>query len=511
MTQPDRATPTDAELGPTRRARIGRFVGPLVAVVVHQALTGTPLGGDARATAAVGALMATWWITEAVPLPVTSLLPVALFPLTGATGVEAATRPYANEILFLFGGGFVLAQAVQRWGLHRRIALLTVLAVGTQPVRLIGGFMLATAFLSMWVSNTATVVMMLPIGASVLGLLGQDAPGDQDPPGTADIASGSAAADIDPRSFGTALMLAIAYAASIGSVATLIGTPPNGILAGYLADQGSPIGFGRWMLLGLPLAIVFLGIAWLLLTRVLFRLPQAAIPGGEGVIRDALTKMGPPGVGERRTLAVFVVTAALWVTRPVITGLPGLSGLTDASIAIAAAIALFLVPAGRGIALLSWDDAKQIPWGILLLFGGGLALASGIEDTGIAAYIGEQVVGLGHLDVVVLVAVTAVVIVLLTEVTSNTATAAVFIPILAGAAMGLDLPVTMLIVPATLVASFAFMLPVATPPNAIVFASGAVTVADMARAGVWLNIIGVGLVVAATFAIVVPMFGGIAG
>ena len=474
-----------------RRMWVGRALGPVVAVGVYHVLPATQLSPAGRMTAAVGALMAIWWMTEAMPLPATSLLPVVLFPMLGVGDIEAATRPYANEIIFLFGGGFLLAQAVERWDLHRRVALRTVLLVGTSPRRLIGGFMVATGFLSMWVSNTATTVMMLPIGVSVLALIDSRLEREG-----ADQARHDAWVP-----FGTALMLAIAYAASIGSVATIIGTPPNGILAGYLAQQGTPIGFGRWMLLGLPLAVVFMVAAWLLLTRVLYRIEPQRLPGGRDLIRSELRDLGPVGRGELVTLAVFVTVAVLWVGRMWLQRLPGLGGLTDATIAIGGALALFLIPVGgwRGPMALDWDHAKRIPWGILILFGGGLSLASAIDRNGVAAFVGERVVALDHLEVWLLVLVVAVVVVLLTEVTSNTATAAVFIPILGGAAVGLGVEPLLLVVPATLVATFAFMLPVATPPNAIVFGSGQVSVGQMARAGVLLNLLGVVLSTVAMF------------
>lgn len=496
------AVEDDARGASEGRARrgpwVGRVLGPVLAVVAYATLPAT-LATPARATAGVAVLMAVWWMSEALPLPATSLLPVVLFPLLSIAGIEAATRPYASDIIFLFGGGFVLAQAVERWGLHRRIALRTVLLVGTSPRRLVGGFMLAAAGLSMWVSNTATTVMMLPIGVSVLTLVADH------------LESEGVDVDHSPAwaGFGTALMLAIAYAASIGSVATLIGTPPNGILAGYLAQQGTPIGFGRWMLLGLPLAVVFLLIAWLLLTRLLFRLGARGLPGGEELMRAELRDCGPVGRGERLTIGVFLVVALLWVLRPALQGLPGLDGLSDAGIAIAGAVALFLAPvdARRGVMALDWEHAKRIPWGILLLFGGGLSLAAAIEDTGLAAFIGEQVTGLDHLALPLLVVVVSLVVVFLTEVTSNTAAAALFVPVLGGAALVLGIDPLLLVVPATLVATFAFMLPVATPPNAIVFSSGHLTVAQMARTGIVLNLVGVALSSLAVFTLASWVFG----
>ncbi len=478
---------TSGRVSSTRRSRLGRLLGPAAAVLVHQYLATTELSAAGAMTGAVTAWMAVWWVTEAVPLAITSLLPVALFPVLGVADVEEATRPYASSIIFLFAGGFLLAQAVQRWNLHRRIALHVVLASGTSPRRIIGGFMVATGLLSMWVSNTATVVMMLPIGLSVLALT-SDEESDGDGP-----------FDARRQPFATALMLAIAYSASIGSVATLIGTPPNGILAGHLAQRGTPIGFGQWMLLGVPIAVVFMVIAWVLLTRVLFRIDGRPLPGGRQPIRAQLDGMGPVSRSERRVAMVFVAMAVGWMARPAIAAIPGLGGIDDSTIAMTGAIALFMLPAGgrRWVMLLDWPHARRIPWDILVLFGGGLSLAAAIDRNGLASYVGNRVGGLHTLHVVALIAVVATMVVFLTEITSNTATAAVLIPTLAGAAVAMGLDPLLLVVPTTLVATFAFMLPVATPPNAIVFGSGRVTVADMARAGILLNLVGVALSTAA--------------
>lgn len=473
----------------------GRLIGPPAAVAAYLAIPSTSMDDSGRMTAAVGALMAIWWVTSAMPLWITALVPVAAFPLVGVASISQATSPYANEIIFLFGGGFMLAQAVQRWGLHRRVALLTVRAVGTSPRQLIAGFMLASGVLSMWVSNTATTVMMLPIGLSVLTLLTRSDVQDPDP----DMLRAE-------RRFATALMLAIAYAASIGSVATVIGTPPNGILVGWLAEQGRSIGFGQWMLLGVPLAALFGLIAWVLLTRGIHDVP---LPGGRDVIDKALRDLGRPGRGERMTLAVFVAVAGGWLIRPALEGLPGLSGLTDPSIAIGGAIMLFVLPVDwrKGVMVMDADHARRIPWDVLILFGGGLSLAAAIERNGVAAAIGRAIGDLDHLSTATLIIVVAIIVVLLTEISSNTATAAVLIPILAATAAGLGLDPLVLAIPATIVATFAFMLPVATPPNAIVFGSGLVTVGQMVRAGVLLNLIGVGLTTAAMLVLAPRVFG----
>ncbi len=352
----------------SRRAWIGRFLGPVLALIAYFALSAgsEELSYAGVVTIAVGILMATWWITEALPLPATSLLPIALFPLFGVVSIEDATSPYANDLIFLFLGGFMLALAMQRWGLHRRIALLTILAVGTKPVRVIGGFMLATAFLSMWVSNTATTMAMLPIGLSVLALvLGGEAaePGgevEQEREEQDQELTGKGASN-----FAVCLMLGIAYAASIGSLATIIGTPPNVFMVGFLeSNYNISIGFGQWMLVGLPLAVVFLTIAWVVLTRFVYPPEIDEIAGGRSLIRDQLTDMGPASRGEKVVLAVFALTVFFWVFREPLTNIaPILGGLNDTNSAIITAAVLFAIPIDwrNGVFVLGWQTAVGLP------------------------------------------------------------------------------------------------------------------------------------------------------
>jgi sodium-dependent dicarboxylate transporter 2/3/5 len=518
---------TDTSVPPGRQWA-GRIGGPVAALVVYFLLRqDDALSTAGRTTAAIGVLLAIWWMTEALPLPATALVPIVAFPLLGVLSVEEATAPYANPNIFLFMGGFMIALAMQKWELHRRIALLTVRAVGTKPPRLIAGFMLATAFLSMWVSNTATTVLMLPIGLSVLMLVldrvaagsadaeaveaatGTDGGTGTDTPGDGGPAVTELIQDSDTRNFAVALMLGIAYAASIGSLATLIGTPPNLILAGFVEQNYDiELGFGEWMLMGLPLAAVFLVLAWLVLTKLTFRSGLREIPGGRQVIQSEIEKLGSMSRGEWTVLVVFVTTALLWVFRQPLTGwgaltdvLPFVANLDDATIAIAAAVALFLIPvkAREGVSALDWQQAQKLPWGVLLLFGGGLSLAAAVQASGLDEYVGNQVGAVGTLPAILLVVVTAGIVLLLTEVTSNTATAAAFLPVLGGVALGLDLFPLVLLVPAALAATCAFMLPVATPPNAIVFGSGYVTIGQMIRAGVVLNVIGIVLITAAVY------------
>ena len=506
-----------------RRARVARWLGPAAAVATYLLV---PVGEDAlteggRATAAVAVLMAVWWVGETLPLAVTSLLPIVLLPLTGALELEETTAAYGNPLLFLFLGGFILALAMQRWGLHRRVALLTIRAVGTEPRRMVGGFMLASAGLSMWVSNTATTVMMLPIGVSVVALVAARV-GSGEAVMQPDAASGSGP-DVRPGepiseqsptpNLAVGLMLGIAYAASIGSVATLIGTPPNTFLAGFLLQTYDiDLGFGQWMLMGLPLALVFLTLAWLVITRWLYRPEVDDIPGGAELIDDELAELGPVGPGERNVVIVFVLMATLWIARSPLQDLfegTRLAAIDDAIIAIGGAALLFALPvrAREGLFTMDWETAKQVPWGVLLLFGGGLALAAAVTENGVDLFVGSVIAQLTAVPLIVLIAVVVVSVILLTELTSNTATTAALVPVVAGAAILLELDPLTLAVPAALAASCAFMLPVATPPNAIVFGSGHVTIPQMVRAGVVLNVVGSVLIVATVMTLVPVVFG----
>jgi solute carrier family 13 (sodium-dependent dicarboxylate transporter), member 2/3/5 len=473
------------------RQRIGLIAGPLIflALLLLEPPAGMSL--PAWRTAAAGLLMAIWWMTEAIPIAATALTPLVLFPLLGILTIGATAAPYANPVIFLFLGGFVIALAMQRHDLHRRIAITVVRALGVRPHMLVLGFMAATAFLSMWVSNTATAVMMLPIGLSVIQLLRGDAAG--------------APAD---AGFATALMLGIAYAASVGGLATLIGTPPNALLAAYmLGTYGVQIGFAQWLLVGLPLVIVSLPLCWLLLTRVAFPIRLREIPGGADVIRAEHDRLGPVTVAQRRIGALFVITALLWIFRPLLDRY--VSGLSDTSIAIAAALATFIVPVDlkRGEFLLDWPAAERLPWGVLLLFGGGLALADAVTRTGLAEWIGAQLAGVQAWPIVVVIVLVTAIVILLTELTSNTATAAAFLPLVASLAIGLGQNPLLLLVPAAIAASCAFMLPVATPPNAIVYGSGYVTMPQMTRAGILLNLLFLLLIPLLVYTVVLFAFG----
>ncbi|MGB3829960.1 MAG: DASS family sodium-coupled anion symporter [Ornithinimicrobium sp.] len=496
-----------------------RGLGLVVALIVYFLLAGSDLSADGRVVAAIGSLMAIWWMTEAVPLSVTSLLPIVLFPTLTAIEVGEATAPYANDIVFLFLGGFLIAIAMQKWNLHRRIALLTLRRVGTHPRQIILGMMISTAFLSMWVSNTATTLMMLPIAMSVLALVVEGSSRTSGE-GTAheELTSGRAVSEViedsDVRLFGVALVLSIAWSASIGGLGTLLGSPPNAIVAGYVSEElDKEIGFVQWMMLGFPLVIVFLALAWFLITRVMFRFQLEEIPGGREMIDEEIAGLGSMSQAEKTVLAVFAGAAFLWIVPGLLAGIgslgeqfPWLDALDDTTVAIGAGVLLFILPGDReGRMVLDWDDAENgLPWGVLLLFGGGLSLASAVAATGLDEWFGQQVSGLGALPIVLLLAAVVTIVLLLTEVTSNTATAATFIPVLGGVAIGIGVDPVTLLIPAALAATCAFMLPVGTPPNAIVFGTGAVKISEMARGGAILNVTGVLLIT--LFAVVVGPF-----
>lgn len=486
---------------------VGLVAGPLLAVAVRLLLPDSYPGPDGtevafshagRMTAAMGVWMAVWWMTEAVPVSVTALLPLVVLPLSGAATIRAAAAPYAHELIFLFMGGFVVALSMQRWNLHRRFAFSVLRAIGTGPYRLVGGFMLITAALSMWVSNTATTIMVLPIALSVIAVTDR-----------------GASSEGPSRNFPLALLLGIAYAASIGGIGTLIGTPPNLFLASYARSElGIEIGFAEWMGVGLPLVVLFLPLTWFLLTRVLFPLGRAAGAAAGPRLDGLYERLGPFSRGERVTLTVFAAMALLWVTRPflsgvVIAGARPFEGLSDPVIAVAGAVALFVVPVDvrKREFVMNWETAARLPWGLLLLFGGGLSLAAAVKANGVGEFIASRMAAFAGFPSLVVVVLVVAVLIFLTELTSNTATTATLVPILASLAPGMGLPPMLLIVPAAIAASCAFMLPVATPPNAIVFGSGEVTIPQMSRAGIWLNVIGIALITALTYAVAVPVLG----
>ncbi len=492
--------------------RIGLIAGPLAAVGAYLLLpravlddagaVQSGLTGAGRATAAVAVLMAVWWLSEAIDLSVTALVPIALFPLVGASAIGQATAPYADKVIFLFLGGFVLALGMERWGLHKRIALRTILLVGTKPRTLIGGFMVATAVLSMWVSNTATAAMMYPIGISVIHLVFSRMGKEYDPVRT----PGSG---VEGANFATCLMLGIAYAATIGGVGTLIGTPPNVVLAGYIErTYGVRVSFVGWMTFGVPIVCVMLPLTWFYLTRIVFPVRLKEIAGGREMIAGELRALGPMRPAEWVVMIVFLLTAAAWILHTPIADATGFYReaadgkrtyfLSDEGIAIMAAIALFIIPVDRkrGAMAMDWATASRLPWGILLLFGGGLSLAAAIQANGVDAFIGRAFGVLEGVHPFIIIGSVAVVVVFLTELTSNTAVTNALMPVLggAGAAAALGVDAELLLIPAAVAASLAFMLPVGTPPNAIVFGSGYVRLPQMVKAGFGLNLLSVAVV-----------------
>ncbi|KAA2315184.1 DASS family sodium-coupled anion symporter [Pseudooceanicola sediminis] len=464
-----------------RMMALGPIVGLLLMWLLPDSL---PFAG--RAAAGCALWMAIWWMTEAVPIPVTSLLPLVLFPLFGIGTFGQVSAPYANAVVFLVLGGVILGLATERSNLHRRVALRTIQMVGTRPDQIVLGMMIASAFISAWISNTATAVIMVPIGASILKLV----------------------RDLDrekgvDRKFAAALMLGIAYGVTIGSTATLVGQPPTALMAAYLMDQQDYLmGFAQWMMIGVPFAVVMLAIAWVLLTKVVYRSDLRELPGGAALIRREVEGLGPMSKAEARVSLIFLGAIFFWVVVPLISkiafvgdALPFLGGISSSQVAMTAAVACFVVSSGqrdangRPVALLTWDAARDIPWGLLLLFGGGLSLSAAFTLTGLSGWIGAQVGSLGDMPPLVVLIVAAVVGLGLTELTSNTATAAAFFPIMGSVAVGIGIDPLIMTAVMTLAVCSAYMLPVATPSNAVAFGSGEVSIKQMVRAGVWLNMI----------------------
>ena len=504
-------------VGEGDQPQLRRSIGFALGVCLFTGILLSPPPGGlnemAWRTAAVVALMATWWITEAIPIAATALIPIALFPLLGIMNSRRVVVQYANQNIYLFMGGFFIAMAMQKWGLHKRIALRIIRGIGCSPRRLVLGFMAATAFLSMWVSNTATTMMMLPIAMAVVMEAAAMRSGKPDPGG--------------PRggdgNFGAALMLGIAYAASVGGICTLVGTPPNIIFAGQMAElfpEAPAITFIQWMKIGLPVGIIFLPLIWVYLVFVAVPVRTRSIGKSIEAIDDDLRGLGPMNRGEKYTCIVFVMTAFLWIFRSdIVIGnftIPGWSKLLpypgyvhDSTVAIFMSLVLFILPVDlkkREFAL-DWLWARKIPWGILILFGGGFALAEGFRVTGLAQWIGGCLGAKLDIGLFMMIALTCLLMTFLTEVTSNTATSTMMMPVLAAIAVSLRIHPFLLMVPATISASCAFMLPVATPPNAIVFSSGYVTIPKMARVGFWLNLIGVAVVSCVVYFVGMRVFG----
>ena len=460
---------------------IGMVAGLLLFVLMLATSPPEGLSREGWNTAAIALLMAVWWITEVIPIPATAMLPLVLFPVLNISGISATATPYANPMIFLFMGGFMLAIGMQEWGLHRRIALNIIWLIGSRPRSIILGFMVSTAVISMWVSNTAATMMMLPIALSVIEL-------------TKSIDNSSD----DSRkynNFAVALMLSIAYSANVGGLGTVIGTPTNALLIGFVNESyGVEISFMEWMIVGIPVVVLGLPLIFYSLTYITFPVRFKNLPGGREYIHKEVRGLGSFSRGEIMVAIIFGFVAILWMTRPVIER--WLPGLSDAGIAIFGALLLFLSPVRikTGEFLLNWKAAAKLPWGILILFGGGLTLAGAIQRTGLAEWIGGYFAGLAGWPFISVIFIVTFVVILFTNLASNSATTAAFLPVMGSVAIGMGEDPLQLAIPVAVAASCVFMLPVGTPPNAIVYGSGVMTIPQMVKAGLWLNLLFVFLI-----------------
>ncbi|MGK0457122.1 MAG: sodium-dependent dicarboxylate transporter 2/3/5 [Polaribacter sp.] len=470
--------------------KIGLLLGPLLFVIIQFSPI-TLVSEKADAVIAVAIWMVLWWVTETVNIAVTALLPLRLFPLLKVMEIADVGANYGSPIIFLFFGGFVLALALEKVNLHKRIALNIVKLTGTTPNKVVLGFMIATALMSMWISNTASTVVMLPIAISVIRLLINDK-------------DGFTKAD---KNFALSIMLGIAFAANAGGIATVIGTPPNSVLIGLLENQYNiQISFLTWMSFGLPFSIIMVTAVYFVLVKLMFPCKDIVFTSSENVIDEEIEKLGKISKEEKRVLTIFAITVFLWITRTIInSALPGLK-LSDTIISLMGAVSLFAVPMNfkKGNFILQWKDTEKLAWGILILFGGGLALAKGMDSSGLVALITDTIAA-GDFNSLATVSLLIILMLFMTELMSNVALVAVLAPVVAGIAIGLNIPILNVLIPVTMASSCAFMLPMATPPNAIVFASGYVKVNQMVRAGIVLNLIAVGLLIL-YYQFVIPLF-----
>ncbi len=452
------------------------------------------MSATAWKVAAVTVLLAYWWSSEALPVPVTSLIPVVTFPMLGISSVGAATAPYAAPTIFLLMGGFIMATAITKWNLHRRIALMILVKVGNNPTALIGGFMAVTAMISMWISNTASTLMMIPIALSLANEIVKDK-------------------NEKTTGFIICLVLGVAYGANIGGFGSPIGTPPNLLVIAYMKETfGIEISFLSWMLIGIPTVMVMLPIALIVLTKFAYPYDLSENSLANEHLRQELDEMGPMTTPEKRMSMLFAFIASCWILRtPIQSKLEMLPWLSDTLIAVAGAILMFVVPSGsndkKSKALLDWKSAEKLPWGVLLLFGGGLSLAAAVSSSGLAMWIGTEMASIGALDLIFIILILVTIVVFLTELTSNTATAATLIPIMGALAVSAGIDPMILFVPLAISASCAFMLPVATGPNAVVFSSGEVSIPEMANAGFRLNIFAIFTVTGISYLLVPLIFG----
>ena len=456
--------------------KIGIVLGPVLFGCIYMMFPVGTLSENAIAVIAMGAWMVTWWVSEAIPIPATALLPLVIFPIVGVSKISDVASAYGDPVIFLFMGGFILALGLEKYNLHLRIALNLIRITGTSGNGIILGFMLATALISMWISNTATAIMMLPIASSVTSLLIQELGKEDDPRFT---------------KFATGLMLAIAYAASIGGMGTIIGTPPNIVLVGFMKRMyNTDVPFSTWLMVGIPISLIILIGCYYLITKVLYRNNLASIEGSANLIRRKLDELGPISSEEMKVLAIFSMTSFFWIFRQNINEFLGSNLLDDTGIAIAGGILMFITPIRfkKMNALLNWDDMKKMQWGILLLFGGGLALAEGMEHSGLVQKIGEYFSSQNQIKGWVLILTLTVISMALTELMSNVALVTIFIPVVFGIAEGFQINPIWLALPVTFAASCAFMMPISTPPNAILFASGYIRVREMMKTGFLLNL-----------------------
>ena len=456
---------------------IGLILGPILFSVIMIFVDAEGLSFEAKCILASTAWMAVWWVTECVPISVTALLPIVLFPLTGGMDLSTTTAAYGHKLVFLFVGGFLIALAIEKWHLHKRLALNIIRVTGSNKSRVILGFMLATAFLSMWISNTATSIMILPVGLAIISQL-------KDDPKTV---------ENENEFFGKSLMIAIAYSASIGGMATLIGTPPNMVLAGVVEESyGIKLNMFDWMKFGVPLSSFLLIICWLYLTKIAFKFKNEEFSAGRDEIQRQIKKLGRFSNEEIKVLIVFTLTALGWIFRGSIETIFPM--IDDTIIAIFFAVSLFIIPTKNqktNTTLLVWNDTVKLPWGILILFGGGMAIASAFGKSGLALWIADLLQNLNDVSLFLIILIIVTSINLLTEVTSNMATTAMLLPVLVTIALAIDVHPYFLLVAATLAASCAFMLPISTPPNAVVFGSGFLKIEDMFKKGVWMNLISI--------------------
>jgi solute carrier family 13 (sodium-dependent dicarboxylate transporter), member 2/3/5 len=472
-----------------KRQKVGLILGPLLFALTLTFLEADGLSDSAVAILASTLWIATWWITEAMPIPATSLLPLVLFPITGGLNSGATSSSYGDDTIFLFMGGFLIALAMQKWNLHKRMALFIISSVGTSTEQIVLGFMVATGALSMWISNTATAMMMVPIGMAVILQASEQ------------LKKKGETVDHSDFHFGKAVMLGIAYSASIGGLATLIGTPPNTIFKGVVEQTyGIEISFAGWMAFGVPLSLLFLAIAWFYLVKIAYPMRVKELPGGRKVIKEERRALGAMISEEKIVMTIFTITALAWISRSFIL-VEINANINDTMIAMTAAVLLFLIPSKnkRGDYLLDWETAKGLPWGILLLFGAGLAIATGFQETGLAEWIGTQLTILQGVNLILIIVTVTALVIFLTEITSNTATATMMFPIMSSLAGAISVHPYSLMIAAGVAASCAFMLPVATPPNAVVFGSGYLKIPDMAKAGFLLNLVAVILVTIAIY------------